>query len=380
MEDSIGCSPLTTSFLNASSGYSSYQYLFGDGAMASGSRASGVRITHAYKNGSMYRDTVYTVTLSVTSEKCSDAVTRQVKVYAAPVADFRPGSPYPADFLYPAPPIQIDNLIPLPDRDRLKYLWSWAEQGSSYVNNFSTAEYPSPLRLSDWGSYNITQRVTAPNNICWNSKTLTVNIVPPMPRAGFEDVSPNCAPYDVQFENTSRNAKAYKWEFGDGFTSTDENPKHTYTDAGTFRVTLTATGDNMYSDVLSKEITVHPRPQAGFEIQPNYLWVGQPLRAFNYTVHETSGGRPYDVWYRWTWGDNTPADTALNPSHMYLKAGTYSITLVTGTYTSPQCISSLTRNDVVDLQNSGDIILPNTFIPQSSGEPSDVIQDRGYKN
>ena len=65
---------------------------------------------------------------------------------------------------------------------------------------------------------------------------------------------------------------------------------------------------------------------------------------------------------------------------MYLKAGSYSITLTTGTNTSPQCISTITKNNVVDLETAGDIVLPNIFKPRPSGEPSDVIEERGYKN
>jgi PKD repeat protein len=387
MEDTVGCSgKFTTKFYNTSQGYNTYQYTFGDGAVASGTRTSGVRTEHTYINRSMYRDTVYTVTLTVNAgQQCPDAITKQVKVLSQPVADFRPGSPYPADFPYPVAPIQIDNLVGLPDRDYLKYLWSLTEQVPlgqplGQPNHFSTSEYPSPLRISDWGSFDITQRVTAPNNICIDSKTLTINIVPPAPYANFEEVPPACMPYEVAFVNTSRYGKAYSWDFGDGNASSDFEPKHVFTDAGTYKVTLTVTGDNMFPSVKEQYVTVHPLPQTDFKTQPNFLWVGQALRAFNYTAHQFSNGTPYDVWYRWDWGDNTPKDTVESPSHMYLKAGTYSITLTVGTYTNPQCITTLTKANAVDLENAGDIILPNTFKPSASGEPSDEIQERGYKN
>jgi len=47
----------------------------------------------------------------------------------------------------------------------------------------------------------------------------------------------------VQFNNLSKNATVYKWEFGDGQTSTETSPKHQYAEGGTYTVTLTATGD-----------------------------------------------------------------------------------------------------------------------------------------
>lgn len=44
----------------------------------------------------------------------------------------------------------------------------------------------------------------------------------------------------VAFTNTSIDAKSFKWDFGDGIVSTDENPSHTYTTGGTYTVELTA--------------------------------------------------------------------------------------------------------------------------------------------
>ena len=382
LEDSVNCSPYYIRLRNASQGYDSGLFDFGDGQTLAISRTSGTQFTHLYINPSMSIDATYYLSLKVVAGTgCESEIMKKVTALAKPVADFRPGSPYPADYLFPAPPIILDNLIPLPDRDRLTYLWSYSEQGSNYMNNFSKNINPSPLdMLRDWGTYNITQRVTAPNDICSDSKTITINIVPPQAYANFEDVPPNCMPYAVTFENTSRYAKAYKWEFGDGYTSSLENPTHVYTDAGVYMVKLTVHGDNLFPSTIEKKVVVHPLPQADFKVAPTFLWVGQPLRAENYTSHEYSNRQPYNVWYRWDWGDNTPKDTIESPSHMYLKAGDYTITLTVGTYTDPQCIAVKTIPNAVELQNAGDIILPNVFKPRPEGEPSDVIPDRGYKN
>jgi PKD repeat protein len=48
------------------------------------------------------------------------------------------------------------------------------------------------------------------------------------------------APCEVSFSNSSINATAYLWDFGDGSISTEQNPKHTYLVGGTFTVKLTA--------------------------------------------------------------------------------------------------------------------------------------------
>jgi PKD repeat protein len=331
----------------------------------------------------MYVDETYMLTLRVTagSTGCTSVISKTITALAKPTASFRPGSPYPADYQYPAGPIVLDNLIQLPDRDFLKYYWSWREDGSIYDNNFPGGAKPNPIdRIYDWGTYHITQRVVAPNGICFDSQTVTINIVPPQAIPNFDDIPPACMPYEVAFVNTSKFAKAYKWEFGDGYVSTLENPVHTYTDAGEYWVKLTVTGDNMFPQTREKKVVVYPLPQAAFDVGPKFLYVGQPLRATNYTSHTLSNGTPYNVWYRWDWGDGSANDTIESPSHMYLKAGDFTITLTTGTYTNPQCISVKTIPNAVELENSGDIILPNIFKPRPDGEPSDIIPDRGYKN
>ena len=71
----------------------------------------------------------------------------------------------------------------------------------------------------------------------------------------------------MRFTNLSNNATAFKWNFGDGTTSRENEPSHTYTAAGTFTVTLTATSPDGGSLALERSITVQPRspisPPAG---------------------------------------------------------------------------------------------------------------------
>ncbi len=68
------------------------------------------------------------------------------------------------------------------------------------------------------------------------------------------------APFTVTFANDSEGAVAYLWDFGDGSTSTEEAPSHTYTQAGEHTVNLTATseGDTPATGVATQTITVDP--------------------------------------------------------------------------------------------------------------------------
>ena len=59
----------------------------------------------------------------------------------------------------------------------------------------------------------------------------------------------------VTFTNTSSGANTYEWDFGDGNSSTEESPSHTYAEDGTFEVTLTVRGDQDESTV-TQSVTV----------------------------------------------------------------------------------------------------------------------------
>ncbi|MFO8021134.1 MAG: PKD domain-containing protein [Perlabentimonas sp.] len=60
----------------------------------------------------------------------------------------------------------------------------------------------------------------------------------------------------VEFTNFSQNATSFAWDFGDGETSTEENPVHTYAEADDYTVKLTATNDEGANHVFQEEITI----------------------------------------------------------------------------------------------------------------------------
>ncbi|MEZ4981260.1 MAG: PKD domain-containing protein [Saprospiraceae bacterium] len=59
------------------------------------------------------------------------------------------------------------------------------------------------------------------------------------PVAQFQmDQQSQRAPAKVEFENASKKANEYVWDFGDGTTSSEENPQHTYKSSGIYTVKL----------------------------------------------------------------------------------------------------------------------------------------------
>ncbi|MEM7657529.1 MAG: S8 family serine peptidase [Bacteroidota bacterium] len=66
----------------------------------------------------------------------------------------------------------------------------------------------------------------------------------------------------VPFSDASLLAESWLWDFGDGTTSTEQNPIHMYADTGVYEVSLQITGPEGCTDALIKTITVIPRPTA----------------------------------------------------------------------------------------------------------------------
>lgn len=86
--------------------------------------------------------------------------------------------------------------------------------------------------------------------------------LPPAPVASFTtnpDPADGEAPWTVQFTDTSAAAEEWYWDFGDGGTSNDQNPSHTYTQPGTYTVILTAINTTS-ADVAQTTITITGTP------------------------------------------------------------------------------------------------------------------------
>ena len=131
------------------------------------------------------------------------------------------------------------------------------------------------------------------------------------------------------------------WDFGDGASSNDLNPIHTYNAAGTYTVTLVVTDQNGVADpeVKPAYIIVHPLPQTDFTFTGNGCTV-----PFDVTFSNASVAGP-NITYDWNFG-NGQTSTATNPPAItYSTAGTFPVTL-TVTNTTTGCVNTLT-NDIV---------------------------------
>jgi gliding motility-associated-like protein len=86
----------------------------------------------------------------------------------------------------------------------------------------------------------------------------------PMASIGIDGPSVICFPDDVQFVNNSVGGDTYAWSFGDGGTSSEFEPVHTYTEEGVFTVTMVMTDQFgcTQADTSAIQITSVPAPEA----------------------------------------------------------------------------------------------------------------------
>ncbi|MEI7663357.1 MAG: PKD domain-containing protein, partial [Bacteroidota bacterium] len=149
---------------------------------------------------------------------------------------------------------------------------------------------------------------------------------PQPPVASFTcDVNTGNAPMTVRFTSTSTGEiSSYFWDFGDGETSSQQNPVYVYVNGGTFTATLTVTGrggTNSYSRYFT---VISSPPSASFTTDKSSGYA--PL-----TIYFTSTSSGNITSYTWNFGDGGMSSSE-DPVHTYYDAGTYTATLtVSGT-------------------------------------------------
>jgi PKD repeat protein len=192
--------------------------------------------------------------------------------------------------------------------------WSWAFGDGAT----STSQNPSHTYTTG-GTYTATLTVTNAAGTSTKDMQITVTIQPLVADFAANKTS-GTVPLTVAFTDASTGSPAsWAWVFGDGTTSTEKNPVHKFTTAGTYTVTMTATNDGGSSS-KSMTITVNPKkPVARFD-QNKYS--GKiPL-----TVKFTDKSTNNPTSYLWRFGDGTTS-MEKNPSHAYTKAGVYVVRL-----------------------------------------------------
>jgi len=196
------------------------------------------------------------------------------------------------------------------------WLWDFGSGGAT-----SSLASPSYTYASA-GSYTVTLTATAASG-CSHQVTQQVT-VNPRPTVAFA-TSPVCLGQPMTFTNssaiTSGSISTWQWDFGNGATSAQPSPTHTYTQPGSFNVTLTATSALGCSNQVTQAVTVRPAPVVVFTANPVCLGL-----ATTFTNSTSISSGSVATWL-WNFGDGTATSAQQTPSHTYALPGTYTVTL-----------------------------------------------------
>lgn len=138
-------------------------------------------------------------------------------------------------------------------------------------------------------------------------------------------------PLTVRFSGSGVNVSSWVWDFGDGSSSTDQNPVHVYTELGSYTVSLTTirtirVPPFVVTEKVTKKdyINVHEQvaPAADFNASQTS---GQAPLTVNFSDISVKGSGIIKIW-RWNFGDGNSSDLQ-NPQYVYNAPGNYTISL-----------------------------------------------------
>ncbi len=153
-----------------------------------------------------------------------------------------------------------------------------------------------------------------------------------LPVANFTTSAVLCERKLVNFTSQSTsvdgNITGWAWDFGDGNTSTEQNPTHTYAAFGNYNVKLKVTTQFSCESIITKQITINPLPLVDFEI-PDFC-LADASAVFTNTTTIPSNEQ---LTYTWNFGDQNAnsqrpnTSTERNGRHVYTSTGIYEVTL-----------------------------------------------------
>jgi len=313
-----GEAPLPVAFTNLTTGdVTGYSWDFGDG-----NSSTATDPTHTYSSAGSY-----TVTLTATGAGGSDSAVCSACVT---VSDPPPPPPEPPVASFTSTPASgeapVDvNFTDTSTGDITGHSWDFGDGSGSSVAN------PSHTYTSA-GTYDVSLTVTGPGGsdtfVCSGCVTVT-DPPPPPPAAPVADFTVSTTsgdvPLSVSFTNlTTGDVTGYSWDFGDGNGSSGTNPTHTYNAAGTYTVSLTATGPGgsdtaVCSGCITVTDPVPPAPVAGFTASTSGGEAPLDVSFTNTSTGDITG-------YSWDFGDGS-SSSAINPTHTYTAAGSYDVSL-----------------------------------------------------
>ncbi len=278
-----------------------YAWDFGDG-----NTGSGATVNHQYA-----APNIYPVKLTIDVAGCSNSIIKYGTQAPRSTPDF--------GFVN----TQCDNLtIPFtngttaPAFGSVGYVWKFGDGNQA-------------AQISPSHTYNVFQvfdvTLVATTDLgCVDSVTKQITLKE-SPKPTFASAGQTCTNSGITFTNNTNvppsSTNTYDWTFGDGNTSTDDNPSNTYVSPGTYEIVLKASSTNGCDGETKSTITIDEKPVS--EFVANNVCEGEETKFTNGSTI-TSG----TLTYTWDLDDGNPTTSVTNPTTTYASPQTYNVSLV----------------------------------------------------
>ncbi|SMG08495.1 PKD repeat-containing protein [Marivirga sericea] len=289
-----GCGETVIKFRNQSEGATSWLWDFGNGAS---STEENPRIK--------FLPGTYSVTLSSSNGNCSQTITKSDFIVIQELT-----SEFSFEYNQPCLPVEVqftDKSV-----NAVSWFWDFGDGNTSTLQNplHTFHELPKSkvtLTVENDKGCKVTEE-----------KAMSFIFI-----ASFtSDIEKVCLGNSVQFSALNNDAVSWKWDFGDGTTSTEKNPSHFYKSEGIYDVKLIADNEEGCADMVVKEQFIQVFPaEADFELAESLASSCVPVQV---SFKDLSTGAKS---YFWDFGDGTTSKVA-NPIHVYNKVGEFDVSLV----------------------------------------------------
>lgn len=315
-----------TSSIDSSASIASYLWVFGDNSPTSALQHA----DHYYSSSGTFS----VILVATTAESCTDAAIIPVKAFDAPIS----ASAFSNTCLVDSAHFTNTSINPAMGTI---VSWSWDFGDGTPLNTTEWSPghlYPAP------GVYPFTLITHSSNLACPDTLKDTITVFPvPLANFTFAEV---CLNQVMNFNDSSLvsgdSIADRGWDFGDGAPlGTGSNPGHTYSNPGTYTVSLIVSSNNGCKDTTTKMVKVHPLPVAQFSSAN--VCDGTPV-PFNDSTSIPSS----DTLHYWSWdfGDTSLVDANQNTSHVYASEGSYLVQLLVTSYFG--CLDSITKTSIVN--------------------------------
>ncbi|MDG1798391.1 MAG: PKD domain-containing protein, partial [Flavobacteriales bacterium] len=298
---SSGCSPLNVSFFNISVGNPTlFHWDMGDGTMFT---VTDSLHNHTFTYNGLY-DTIYNVSMIAENYCGSDSSNVDITVYPDQVTAF-----FTSDSTSGCNPLVI-NFQNYSIGSNLTYGWDFGDGNFSssrnVIHTYTTA-----------GSYNVQLVV---NDGCSFDTLYQLIEVYPLPQSNFHVQNDTVCGSDTLIFVNLTSGSSFLWDFGDGNSSVLTEPKHNYSNPGTYVVKLTSTTLLHGCSVIdSIEVTSLIQPIANSNLDTNSGCL--PINISFVNLSQNSN------FYSWNFADGNTSST-VNPIHTYFNTGVFNGNLI----------------------------------------------------